>query len=513
MNYDYQGFKDFGDPLKAEQLILMEDNLIAHQNALNTCISTQPLVDWVGVDQSTWTVTSQYYWGASHSKVGPYSTWQYITIPVTGNETYKIKSIAGQAARQYYFYSTPEPLADAILDFSTDSSTASQREVTVTAPEGSVIMIVNHRTDGTLSIQKQKAVGTAYQFDLEKSGVNAAIAAGGGGGGNSGGGSTSVASNDSNILYGKILVTVGDSITQGADMNLAPETDLSANPNYSTNTNEGKFKTYGWQIANRNNMIFYNKGISGTTMQGTTNSAGTDKGDISKKNGFSKPGGRYTQLPDEIDYLTIMFGWNDAAYGTLGTIDDTTPETYYGGFNVTLPYLIYKYPYTTIILMVPFGATKGHRDAVRQMAEKWGVGLFDKNDDDKLPFYYTDEEETPNIPLNTTIKNIRTKLHQINGAHPGYEGHYIISTRLENYMRQCGCYDRKNAIMWNVSYSTAYGTAPTAKKAKIIYDDLLPTLTASGKTFGGWYTNSELTTKATIGTILNADTTLYAKWS
>lgn len=373
-------------------------------------------------------------------------------------------------------------------------------------------MIVNHRTDGVLSIQKQKSSGISYKFDLEKSGVNAAIAAAGGGNGSSGDSST-VVSDASNILYGKILVTVGDSITQGADMNLAPETDLSANPNYSTNINEGKFKTYGWQIANRNGMTFYNKGISGTTMQGTVNSAGTDKGDISKKNGFSKPGGRYTQLPDEIDYLTIMFGWNDAAYGTLGTINDTTPETYYGGFNVTLPYLVYKYPYTTIILMVPFGATAGHRKAVREMADKWGVGLFDMNDDANLPFYYTDEEDD-DVTINSGIANIRKKLHQINGAHPGYEGHYVISTRLENYMRKCGCYDRKNAIMWKVSYSTAHGTAPsTVNKVKIIYDDLLPTLSADGYTFGGWYTDSTFTTKATIGTILNADTTLYAKWS
>jgi uncharacterized repeat protein (TIGR02543 family) len=208
-----------------------------------------------------------------------------------------------------------------------------------------------------------------------------------------------------------------------------------------------------------------------------------------------------------------MFGWNDSAYGTLGTIDDNTPETYYGGFNVTLPYLIYKYPYTTIILIVPFGATPGHRKAVRQMADKWGVGLFDMNDDAKLPFYYTDEGDD-DVTINTTINNLRTKLHQINGAHPGYEGHYVISTRLEEYMRQCGCYDRENAIMYTVSYSTPYGTAPKAvDRVKVIYDDLLPTLTASGKTFNGWYTNEGLTTKATVGTILNADTVLYAKWS
>lgn len=36
-----------------------------------------------------------------------------------------------------------------------------------------------------------------------------------------------------------------------------------------------------------------------------------------------------------------------------------------------LPYLIHKYPYTTIVLIVPFGTTTAHRQAVRDMAQKW----------------------------------------------------------------------------------------------------------------------------------------------
>ena len=327
-----------------------------------------------------------------------------------------------------------------------------------------------------------------------------------------------IASQKPNILEGKILVTVGDSITEGADMDRAPETELGKNPNYSKNPQEGRYKTYGWQIANRNNMIFYNKGISGSTMQGKRNPNGTDLADgkgtsIDSKNGFSKENGRYTQLPDEIDFLTIMFGWNDSAYGTLGTINDTTNETYYGGFNVTLPYLIHKYPYTTIVLMVPFGASAGHRKAVREMADKWGVGLFDMNDDSNLPFYYTDENDD-SIAINADIKDLRIKLHQINGAHPGYEGQYIISTRLENYLRKVGCYDRQNAIMYKVRYSTPRGSTPAAvEKVKVLYSTILPELTATGYTFNGWYLDSSFSKKATAGTILNEDITLYAKWS
>ena len=506
--YKHQGFKDFDKPLKAEELILMEDALIDHQTALATCISIDNVLEWKTVASDSYSITTNYYWGTSHSKAGPYSSWQYITMPVEGGQRYKIKSIAGQNARQYYFYGTADPAADSIMDMSTDSSTASQKEVIVTVPDGSMLMIVNHRTEGVFSLQREAPAGSGYYFDLEKSGVNAAIAAGATGGG----GSAPASDVASNILYGKVLVTVGDSITQGADMQLAPETELGANPNYPANSNEGRFKTYGWQIANRNNMTFYNKGISGSTMQGLVNPNGTDKGDISKKNGFSKPGGRYTQLPDDIDFLTIFFGWNDSAYGTLGTIDDTTAETYCGGFNVTLPYLIQKYPYTTIVLIVPFQTTANHRKAVRDLAKKWGVGCFDMMAEDE-PFYWG-KESSQNPAPNSTIATLRQKLHQINGAHPGYEGQYIISTRLEDYLRRVGCYDRKNALMYKVTYSTAYGTAPASKeKVKVIYSDLIPTLTATGHTFQGWYTDDAYTKKATTGTILNADTVLYAKWS
>lgn len=479
---------------------------------LDTCISEQTIFNWIDVPSSEYTVHYNYYWSTSHSEVGPHSTWTYIVLPVEPGQKYKISSLAGQSARQWYQYAGTNMLLDSIIGMCSDASTASQREAEILIDSGVGTLVINHRTDGVLKIQREEFGGRGYVFDLEKSGVNKAIEDAVAGGGSNNSGTTSSVTTADNILAGKVLVTVGDSITQGADMNLAPETELGANPDYSNDTDAGRYKTYGWQIAKRNNMKFYNCGISGTTMQGVVNSGGTDKGDISKKNGFSKPGGRYTQLPDEIDFLTIFFGWNDTAYGTLGTINDTTAETYCGGFNVTLPYLIQKYPYTTIVLIVPFQTTANHRKAVRDLAKKWGVGCFDMMAEDE-PFYWG-KESSQNPAPNSTIAELRKRLHQINGAHPGYEGQYIISTRLENYLRRVGCYDRENAIMYKVSYNTPYGTAPaTVNRVKVIYSTLLPTLTASGHTFQGWYTDSGFTKKATEGTILSADTTLYAKWS
>lgn len=212
-----------------------------------------------------------------------------------------------------------------------------------------------------------------------------------------------------NILEGKTLVTVGDSITYGSDMDpagFAPD---------------GARMTYGWQIAERNGMKFYNCGISGSTMQYVEG----------RPNCFSTEGGRYTQLPDEIDYLTIFFGWNDHAFGKLGTIDDKENTSYYGGFNVVMPYLIEKYPDTRICLIVPFGTDEGHRNAVRLLSNKWGVACFDLCGPG-TPFFYTKEDS---VGVDPWVVSFRRKMYQARGCHPGYKGHCLMGRALEHFLR------------------------------------------------------------------------------
>jgi lysophospholipase L1-like esterase len=207
---------------------------------------------------------------------------------------------------------------------------------------------------------------------------------------------------------------VGDSITYGADMD-------SAGIDPST----GQLMTYGWQIANRNGMTFYNKGVSGSTVAAGTN-----------RNGFAEPNGRYTQLPDDIDYLTIWFGWNDYAcisdnLETLGDINSTDTNSYYGAYNTVLPYLINKYPNTRIGLIVPFGANAGIRQAVRDLAKKWGLGYFD-NYTGNTPLYYGKEDMSV---LAEGLATQRRAIWQANGAHPSYAGHCQLATQIEAWLR------------------------------------------------------------------------------
>lgn len=232
---------------------------------------------------------------------------------------------------------------------------------------------------------------------------------------------------NSNILYNKILCCCGDSITYGADMDAEGITDNSPITVYQSD-NSGNFaektssflKTWNWQIASRNGMTLYNAGVSGSTMQG-----------LADKNGFSLANGRYTKLPDNIDYLLIWFGWNDTAYGTLGTINDATNESYYGGYNVVLPYLINKYPDTKIGLIVPFGCDAEHREAVRLLGNKWGVAVWD-NYQGGTPLYYGKESS---VGVEASIVTANQTKFQANGAHPNYKGHMELSHMIEHWMR------------------------------------------------------------------------------
>ena len=230
----------------------------------------------------------------------------------------------------------------------------------------------------------------------------------------------------SDILFGKKICCCGDSITYGADIDsegIAQESSIDvyqsdANGNF-TKVSTNFRKTYGYQIAARHNMTFYNAGVSGSTMQG-----------LSDKHGFSLVDGRYTKLPSDADIITIFFGWNDNAYGTLGTIDDTTNESYYGGYNIVLPYLLEHHPYAKIILIVPYGCTEGHRDAIRLLANKWGVACFDMYQGG-TPLYYGKEDY---VGVESDVVSANRTKYQAIGAHPNYKGHTAIGDMLESYL-------------------------------------------------------------------------------
>lgn len=68
--------------------------------------------------------------------------------------------------------------------------------------------------------------------------------------------------------------------------------------------------------------------------------------------------------------------------------------------------------------------------------------------------------------------------------------------------------------LFNLSFVSEHGTAPSMVSVGAIPDLTASAyvLSADGYAFGGWYTDQACTQAAVIGTPLDADTTLYAKW-
>ena len=326
------------------------------------------------------------------------SVWSYYRLNVSEGETYRVSTYVQGNARAVCVYDID---GERMSYFPETTPSGEVVSCDIVIPSGAAYIICNERKNiAALALFKIVSAGKAvYKY----MGL------------------------PDNSLWGKTLVCVGDSITYGEDMDeegiaVTPEIRMyQANAHGEWNEVTGNARmTYGYQIATRNGMIFYNGGDSGSTMQG-----------LSERAGFSLANGRYTKLPEDMDYLTIWFGWNDTAVGTLGTIDDTTNESFFGGYNVVLPYLLNKHPDTKIALIVPFGCDAAHREAVRTLAGKWGVACWD-NYQSGTPLYFGKEDS---VGVDTSIVQANKAKFQANGAHPNYKGHKQLADMLEHFLR------------------------------------------------------------------------------
>jgi len=399
---------------KVEKIV---NNIVTGLNELDTRLDdiealTEETSKTENVPMSDIVIHDNYYINENGGSIGPYTNWQYgeYTLPDEA-ETLVVTGKAGQAALLWQLQNAN----GIVLAFSQYDGLPTVRTETIplSSYPTAVKVFVNDQKSGNLSIAY---VHTQTSINGENVYLN-------------GKDLSSVLSEGftSDKLYGKILCCVGDSITYGADMDSDGITNESNITVYNCNdsgvfsqTMSGFRKTWGWQIASRHNMVFYNGGVSGSTMQG-----------ISEHSGFSLENGRYTKLPNNIDYLLIWFGWNDTAYGTLGTINDITNESYYGGYNVVLPYLINKYPYAKIGLIVPFGTDAGHRNAIRALGDKWGLAVWD-NYQGGTPLYFGKEDS---VGVEQSIVTANRAKFQANGAHPNYKGHRQLADMIEEWMK------------------------------------------------------------------------------
>ena len=300
------------------------------------------------------------------------TTYDYLELDVVPGEKYRIDTIQSATMHGCFFADA----AGKILECYPPKSEAGTANLPFTddfvVPAGASKLYVNQQRD-KYDAKIQKAQTNSMNFVRD-----------------GGAGITS-------HLTGKKLACVGDSITQ------------------ATNPDGGYFKNYAEIVAERNGMTVYKDGIGGSTM---TNVEG--------KNPFCV--NRYLNVPADFDILTIWFGWNDNAYATVGTIEDTTDTTYYGAYKKVLEYYITTYPTKKIGLIVPYGNSnvERFRVAVRELSAMYGVPCLDLADGKQCSLLWGTASDA---------QLARRAALTYDGTHPNQVGHEYLSTMYEAFIK------------------------------------------------------------------------------
>lgn len=254
------------------------------------------------------------------------------------------------------------------------------------------------------------------------------------------------------VLCGKKLYVVGDSVSYGA----RGDAVNGEYPLYNTNGEDisgtnNAFKTHHWYTAKRNKMHLVQDAISGSICPLSKEYLNGSE-PITSRNPYSYQ--RYLNAPEDADYITIWFGINDSGHSNLGTIDDTTNETFYGAFNVVIPYLINKCRNAKIGLVVTTRVgsddlTNPYRLAVKELAKKWGLSTLDFYYDPKIPYVQGREESIRPCEELIALRNAQWFYSTASGggsvegdegattyeSHPIDAGYKHISTIYENWLR------------------------------------------------------------------------------
>lgn len=224
-----------------------------------------------------------------------------------------------------------------------------------------------------------------------------------------------------NVLYGKHWVACGDSFTAGG---------YGATDGFDESVyryQDGRFKgrniVYPYIIGLRNNMTITNEAVGGSSMTKVDDNA------------FSVS--RYMNIPADADYITLKFGINDSNKAApVGTIEDSTNETFYGAWNIVLEYLIEHHPFAHIGIIVTNGSNAAYEDAIRAVAKKWGIPYLDEVESDQVPLMHRAERDG----VCDRAKALRGAAFVVSATdpvnlHPNTAAHYYESTFIENWLR------------------------------------------------------------------------------
>lgn len=241
-----------------------------------------------------------------------------------------------------------------------------------------------------------------------------------------------------NVLYRKKWACCGDSFSAGDFTGVSEPTTIEYG------LYKGKPKIYDYLIGNRNNMIIQHMAVGGRTI--------ATPSDLSFTNAFSNVNNQtansnYTQIDEDADYITLYFGINDSHHAgvgddgedtsgkiPMGTIDDTSINTFYGAWNVVVKWIIENRPFAKLGIIVSNGmGVDTYRQAEIEIANKWGIPYIDLNGDERTPLML--RSTNPNISDEAkNARNLSQRVSETN-QHPNLKAHEYESTFIENFLR------------------------------------------------------------------------------
>lgn len=147
---------------------------------------------------------------------------------------------------------------------------------------------------------------------------------------------------------------------------------------------------------------------------------------------------RAAEMEDDPDVIVVFGGTNDYGHGNapLGTMADRDKTTFYGACHELCRLLLNKYPTATVVFMTPLHRLYEERqvneigvrnvatlseycDIIRQVAGYYALPVLD---------LYNVSGMQPKVDI------IREK-YMPDGLHPNDDGHAIIASRLEGFLK------------------------------------------------------------------------------
>ena len=319
-------------------------------------------------------------------------------IPVEANKPYFIRRF-----RQFMLY-------DSNFEYVSGSAINADTQNYIFTPSGNGYVVFSYNStyvDGEIMAQSGSAVSYVPYREYLPDYIDL---------------SNLIESDNSDVLYGKKYVTLGDSFTHG-DFSNSPTQDYTITEGLYS----GQYKVYPFLIGNRLNMNITNLAQNGMTI---TNINGSSTNYLSDD--------VLEQIPEDVDYITIKIGINDNPdhqNAPLGTIQSSDRTTFYGAWNYVMNYLITNYPNAKIGIIVSNGMTSNDFiNAEIEIAKRYGVAFINETTDNNVPLLI----RTMRTDVLQSIKTLRNNTWEVlpgTNSHPNAKCHEFESTIIENFLR------------------------------------------------------------------------------